>query len=137
MTFLLTSIASLILLFLLLRNEAILQKYPILISLMIYLIITVNSIVPSIRLEKFNLSMIEYGSLMTFNIIAIYTILPLNKIFIVLLASAMSLLNFACMCFYLYKLNLPTALTAKKVWFFIFYFSNYLKNFRIDANNKI
>jgi len=102
-TLILTSILSTILLFYLMRNEVVLQKYPIMISLIIYFIITVNNIIPSIRFEKCELSLIKCSSFTIFNIIAIYSIMPIKKRYTIFLAATLTLVNFTLVCFYTFK----------------------------------
>ena len=102
-TLIFTSILSAILLFYLMRNEVVLQKYPLMISLIIYFIITINNIIPSIRFKKCELSLIKCSSFTIFNIIAIYSIMPIKKRYTIILAATLTLINFAFVCFYTFK----------------------------------
>ena len=114
-SFILTSILSTILLFYLMRNEVVLQKYPIMISLIIYFIISVNNIIPSIRVEKCVLSLIECSSFTIFNIIAIYSIMPIKKRYTIILATALTLSNYIMVCYYTYKTYISSKNYTKMV----------------------
>lgn len=115
-TFMLVSIFSLILMFYLLHNEAKLQQYPIIFSLIIYAIISLNHIVPLLRSKSRHLAIIEYGSFVMFNIVAIYSILPLKKRLTIVLALFISTKNIVFISlFLLFNSNLTNTIIIKKV----------------------
>ena len=78
-TFMLVSFSSIGLMAFLIKNEAKLKEYPVYFSLVIYMIITLNHMVPLLLSRKNHLATVEYGSFVIFNIIAIHSILPIKK----------------------------------------------------------
>ena len=114
-TFIFVSIFSIMLMFYLIRNEVKLQNHPLLISLCIYVLITLNHIVPLLRSQSRHLAAIEYGSFVLFNIIAIYSILPLDRRWTIFLSTLISLKNYMLLCFLLLNSKLSYIIVTKKV----------------------
>jgi hypothetical protein len=114
----------------LIHNETRLKEQPILFSILIYLLITLNHIIPMLRSSGKYLANIEYGSLVVFNIIAIYSIMPIRRAFTIILSTSMSLINFVILCYFLFKSNLNTDKIFKKVklFFCFFPFSSYFES---------
>lgn len=117
-TFFLVSIVSIILALYLIRNETKLQKYPLTFSLIIYVLITLNHIIPLIRSKTRHLATIEYGSFVILNIIAIYSILPLKKRYTILLSSLISIKNVLLLTYFLYNSKFHYTEIIKKVIYF-------------------
>jgi hypothetical protein len=114
-TFLTVSSFSLILMFYLIRNENKLKDYPVFFSLIIFTLITLNHIIPLFRSKTRHLATIEYGSFVIFNIIAIYSILPLPKRLTILLSSIISVKNLLLLSFFLFKTKFNYTIIFKKV----------------------
>lgn len=114
-TFILVSLFSIILVYYLIRNEAKLQQYPIVFSLIIYILITLNHIIPLIRSKSRHLATIEYGSFVIFNIIAIYSILPLRKRYTILLSALISIKNIVLLSFFLFNSEFHYVIILRKV----------------------
>ncbi|RNA40559.1 adenylate cyclase type 2 [Brachionus plicatilis] len=114
-TFILVSIVSLILAFYLTRNESKFQKYPLSFSLIIYILINLNHIVPLIRSKTRQLATIEYGPFAILNIIAIYSILPLKKRYTILLSSLISIENIFLLTYFLYNSKFEYTIIFKKL----------------------
>lgn len=115
-TFVLVGIFSLILMLYLLRNEPKLQQHPVTFSLLIYVLIGLNQIIPLLRVSSRNLAIIEYGSFVMFNIVAIYSILPLKKRITIVLGTLVSAVNIVFIALLLFNSNLHYLIIIKKVF---------------------
>lgn len=109
------SLLALILMVYLAYNEKRLKEYPILICTIIYTLITLNQIIPVMRLKSRDFTTIEYGSFIIFNIVVIHSIFPLNKMLTILYSSSISLFNFILLSFLLFNTNLNFTVIIKKV----------------------
>ena len=114
-TSLVVSILSLILMWYLIRNEAKLKEHPVFFSLIIYTLITLNHMIPLLQSRRSDLATIEYGSFVIFNIIAIHSILPLNKNHTILLSGFISFKNICLLSFFLFKSKFNYTIIVKKV----------------------
>ncbi len=108
------SLLSIVLMFYLIRNEKLLQLNPIRFSLAIYALITFNHLIP-IMDNQHDIGTIENGSFVLFNIIVIYSILPLPKRTTVLLASLITLTNLAILTYFLFLSNLSYLAKLKRI----------------------
>lgn len=97
------------------RNETKFQKYPLTFSLIIYVLITFNHIIPLIRSNTRRLVTIEYGSFAILNIIAIYSILPLKKRYTIFLSSLISIENILLLTYFLNSSKFDYSIIFKKV----------------------
>lgn len=111
------SLVALVLVVYLAYNEKRLKEYPILICTIIYALITLNQIIPVMRLKSRDFTTIEYGPFVIFNIVVVHSIFPLNKYLTVLYSSSISLFNFLLLSFLFYNSNLNVTVIIKKVNF--------------------
>ena len=118
-TFMLVSFSSIGLMAFLIKNEAKLKEYPVYFSLVIYMIITLNHMVPLLLSRKNHLATVEYGSFVIFNIIAIHSILPIKKELTILLSGLISLKNIFFLSYFLFKSEFNYSIIIKKVRFFL------------------
>jgi hypothetical protein len=114
-TFVLVGLLSLILMLYLLHNEPKLQQNPVVFSLVIYVLISLNQIIPLLRNKSRHLAIIEYGSFVIFNIVAIYSILPLKKRVTTLLGVLTSIINILFISLLLFNSDLGYMVIMKKV----------------------
>ena len=112
--FFFASCLSIILMLYLIRNEQKLQQHPILISSIISTLITLNHLIPLIGSSR-EVGTVENGSYVLFNIIVIYSILPVSKHITILLASLVSFLNLAILGFLLTNSGLDSYIILKRV----------------------
>lgn len=114
-TFILVGVLSFILMLYLLHKEPKLQRYPMTFSLMIYVLISLNQIMPLVRWQSRHLAIIEYGSFVMFNIVAVYSILPLKKRMTIALGVLSSSINIVFISLFLFNSNLDYSVICKKV----------------------
>jgi hypothetical protein len=99
-------------------NEKKFKEYPISICSIIYTLITLNQIIPVMRLNSRDSTTVEYGSFTIFNIVVIHTIFPLDKGLNILYSSSVSLINLIFLGFFLFKHSQSSLIMiAKKVYF--------------------
>lgn len=98
----------------LVSNEAKLQQYPILISSLISTLITLNHLIPLIDSSR-DVGTIENGSFVLFNIIVIYSILPVPKHITILLSSLISFINLAILGYFLANSGLNSYIILKRL----------------------
>ena len=113
-TFFIVSFFSIILMLYLIRNEKKLQEHPILFSLIIYLLISLNHLIPLIDNSR-DVGAIENGSFVLINIIVIYSILPLPKRITIALSALVSFTNLGILAFFLVDSGLSYSIVFKRV----------------------
>ena len=92
-------------------------------SLVIYVLITLNHLVPLIRTKSRHLATIEYTTFILFNIIAIYSILPLRRRYTIILSGIISVTNILLLCYMLLNSKLHNIVIIKKlVCYCVIYF---------------
>ena len=112
------SFLSLILMVYLSYNEKKFKEYPISICSIIYTLITLNQIIPVMRLNSRDSTTIEYSSFTIFNIVVIHTIFPLDKNLNILYSSSITLINMVFLCFFLFKHSQSSLIIiTKKVYY--------------------
>jgi hypothetical protein len=109
------SLLSLSLMFYLLRGEAKLKEYPVTFSVIIYVLILLNHMIPLLRSRSKHLATVEYGSFVIFNIIAVHSIFPLSKNFTILLSGLISLKNIFLLSYFLFQSEFSYEFIIKKV----------------------
>jgi hypothetical protein len=109
------SFLSLILMVYLAYNEKHLKEYPVWICTIIYVLLSLNQLLPMIRLKTRDFTTVEYGSFVIFNIVVIHSIFPLNKHLNLLYSSSISLFNFTLLGYLLFNSNLDLNVIIKKV----------------------
>jgi hypothetical protein len=97
------------------RNECKLQNHPILISLIIYALITINHLIPLIRSNSQDFGSIDNGSFVIFNIIVIYSILPLSKLLTIFLSFLISATNLMILAYFMINSQLNYLIILKRV----------------------
>lgn len=113
-TFFIVSFLSIILMLYLIRNEKKLQEHPVLISLIIYVLITMNHLIPLMNTRR-EIGTVVNGSFVVFNIVVIYSILPLQKRVTIFLSLLISLKNLGLLAYFLVRTNLEISTIVSRV----------------------
>ena len=119
-TFFIVSFLSIVLMLYLIRNEKKLQEHPIFISLIIYTLITMNHIIPLMNMSR-EIGTVVNGSFVVFNIIVIYSILPLQKRITIFLSFLISLKNLGLVAYFLIRTNLEFSIIVTRVSKMVFF----------------